>query len=232
MAWAMVAGAAISVVGGIAAKKKAKKEAAGDRAYQRQVEGTQLRLANNQDRRAGQLFEHYQRNFQPREAAFVKDAFTPITADAEEAAAVTDVRGSLATARRSDEARQRATGVNPASGAAASLGAARTLEEAKIEGMARGRARGAVRDLNFDRQRTALSLANPGAALPFATSAQSGVGQVSSLANSRARLSDELEYEAGALAGEGIGGLVDAGLQRLRNRPARIADPARQGSWG
>jgi hypothetical protein len=233
MSWVAVGTAAASLISGISAKKKAKKKADRDRAYSREIEGKQLQIALNQDKRSGQLFEHYTRNFQPREAAFVKEAFTPITADAEEAAAVADVRGSLATARRSDEARERATGVNPASGAAASMGAARSLEEAKIEGGARTRARGAVRDYNFGRQRTALALANPGAAVPFSSLAQSGVGGVGSLAAGRSRLSDELEYEAGAAAGEGFGSLVDVGLGAMRNRPKRIVtDPARQGSWG
>jgi hypothetical protein len=218
MTW-VAAGVGIgSTVLGFLGSKKADKQADRDRARSVELESRQLQLAQNQDRRAGQLFEHYTRNFQPREQQFVEEAFKPITADAEEAAAVADVRGSLATARRSDEQRQRATGVNPASGAAASMGAARSLEEARIEGAARTRARGAVRDLNFNRQGAALGLANPGAAAPFASGAQAGLGQVSSLAASRSRLSDDYAYEAGGNFGAAAGELAGTGLGMLRDR--------------
>lgn len=218
MSWVAVGVAGVNMISGFSAKKKAEKQADADRRHSQAIEGQQLQLAQNQDKRSTQLFEHYTRNFQPREAQFVKEAFTPITADAEEAAAVADVRGSLASARRADEQRQRSTGVNPNSGSALSLDASRSLQEAKIEGGARTRARGAVRDYNFDRQRTGLALANPGAAAPFASMAQNGTANVSSLAASRSRLSDNLAYEGGAAAGAGVGELVDAGLGAVRNR--------------
>lgn len=220
--WINLAIMGISALANASAKKKAEKAANAERAASAEVEAKQLQLAQNQDKRATNLFEHYQRNFQPREAAFVKEAFKPITADAEEAAAVADVRGSLASMRRTADANQRATGVNPASGAAQSLNAARDLEAAKIEAGARTRARNSVRDLNYNRQAGALALSNPNAAMPFAASAQSGIGQVASLAGARSRLADDYAYEAGSAFGESLGGLVDAGLNSMRNRPMKI----------
>lgn len=221
MSWVAVGVAGVNLISGFSAKKKAEKQAASDRVEAQRLQDEQLSLAKKQDARADTLFNQYQSVYAPRERQFVQEAFTPITADEEEAKAVADVRGSLANSRRASEQRLRSVGVNPASGAAAGFDTARSLEEARIEGAARTRARGSVRDLNFERQRTALALGNPGAATPYASMAQTGVGNVASLANRRAEGSESLAYQGGVAAGSATGEFIDAAVPAFQGLAAR-----------
>jgi len=229
MSFVAVAAAGVALVGSVSAQNKAEKQANRDRAAAGEVTDQQLALANKQEGRAQTLFDQYQSVYQPRERQFVNDAFKPITSDEEEAKAVADVRGSLANSRRASEQTLRATGVNPASGAAAGFDTARSLEEARIEGAARTRARGSVRDLNFNRQKSALALANPTAALGYSSAAQSGVGQVSSLATRRAEGSEDLAFQAGQATGAATGQLLDSGVTAFKGLAARRTKPIATG---
>lgn len=221
---------AIAVIGAVASSRAA--SAAGDRAERdsgrsEAIEAGHLQIAQNQDRRGGELFQHYRTKYMPRESELVYDTFeNELSADAEEARATADVRESFATGRRSDLQRERSMGLNPNSGASSSLAAARSLEESKIEGGMRARARSNVDDVNFGRKMAVLSMGSPTAATAYSGQALAGSGQAASLAAARSRDSNDLAYSAGAGAGAAMGEFADAGLEAWRNRGTKTQKAA------
>jgi hypothetical protein len=213
---------AIAAAGALLSKKssdKAGKAAQGDRARELDLEERGLEIAERQDERAGELFGHYRDTFLPAERKFVSEAFDrPISPAAAERRSLADVRGAFVNAREIEDRDRRRLGINPSSGASLALDRTRSLEEAKIEGAARTRAREGTRDRNFGRQATALGYGSPTAAYPFSSAAQTGVDNAASLAGMRSRRSDEFAYQAGAAYGANVNDLIDTGLEAWRNK--------------
>lgn len=228
--WIDLAVAGVSSVLGARSARKARKAAQELERRSLELQEQQLGLAKRDAARADELHTHYRSVYMPRERQLVSDVFdNPITPEAEEAAAAADVRSAFNTARLADEQRMRSMGVNPASGAYRSLSLARGLEEAKAEGAARTRARGAVRDLNFARQTQVLGLGSPTASVPYANLASAGVGRVSSLADARANTALSYADTAAQDFGAALGDTLRTGLEWWNERRQKRQPAAAEG---
>lgn len=208
MSWMAVGVAGASLVSGIIGGNKADKRAESDAAREHELRTAELQLAQENDRRAGEQYQHYRTTYMPRERELVYDAFeNPISEDAEQARSLADVRGSFDTARRSDLQRERSMGINPASGASRSLSDARSLEESRIEGATAARTRAGVRDANFSRQAAVLGMGSPNAAATFSGLSGSMLSSAANAAGYRADRSNALAYDAGASTGSALADL-------------------------
>lgn len=194
----------ISMLAGAKGKKDAAKQASADRARELDLEERGLAIAEDQNKRAGELYDYYTGTFQPAEKELVADAFDrEISPARAEARAIKDTRDASANARGISERNLNRLGVNPNSGRFVSSDRAVQLGEAALEAGARTGAREATRDKNFARQLDVISLGRglPASAGSFASMAQQGYGNAALSAGSRARGSESLAYDAGADAG-------------------------------
>lgn len=217
--WLSLAIGAVSSLLSRKDKKKADQQASADRSRELALEERGLALSEKQDARAETLFAHYRDTYLPREKELVSEAFDrEVSPQAAERRSLGDVRQAFQNQREITGRSRRRFGVDPGSGAALSLDAGLSLEEARTEAGSRTQAREGVRDLNFSRQATVLGYGNPSAATSYASGASAGVNAAAGLAGVRARDSSGAAYEAAANYGASVGELVDTGLEAWRNR--------------
>lgn len=210
--WGQIIGAAVGLIGGIASDRSSRR--AEDRANA--FTDREIRLAENNDRRAGILFNNYQNNYMPKEREFLEDSFDGESAGLEEARATADTRQEFNTQRGIIGRRMRRNGVNPASGVYAEQDRLMSLDEAKTAVGARYNARQGVDDKNYQRQYTSLALGRnlPSTAGTLTSSALGTFGRASAQSEGRAN-----RYAADAAsnfsaAGSSIGGIIDALTQK------------------
>lgn len=196
MSWAIVAGAAISVVGGAVL---ADDNGAGDaNAAATDAQRTQAEIAKDQ-------WNTYKEIYQPLEKAYANDAQS-FASDANrerhagQAQATTAQQFGLARDRLS-----RTPGLDPSSAAYASSVAGLDMQQAAAGAVGQNAARNRVDDMGWARRTDALSL---GKGLPAQASA--GLAQVGQLANARAQAGTANANAQGAAIGQLVSRGFDA----------------------
>lgn len=216
MAWAAVIGG-VATLGGAALSNDGGKPSWESRALMDE----QRRLLGKQDQRADQLWEFNQRNYMPREAEFLRDAFEDTESPEEAAARATaDVRLASKNAKDAGLRDARALGIDPSSGGFQALETSRQIGEVGLEAASRRVARHGAKDRNFQRKHAALSL---GRGLPSTAGALTGSASsmASSLLNNQMGLDAaraDFQARRGEAMGEGIGMIVSGVSDWYKNR--------------
>lgn len=182
-------------------------KSAGNR--QLDIENRQLDLAENQDARAGQLYNDYRTTYEPRQRQLVGEVFDSNLTSPETAAAraTTDVRKAVANSQQINERGLRRLGVDPSSGSFAATRRDVEVANAGLEASERGFARRETRDSNFGRQLGVLQLGQglPSTAGGLTSSAGGILGNVNASASRRLERAQDLSAASGAAFGTAVG---------------------------
>jgi hypothetical protein len=230
MAWVAVIGLALGAMGSSSSGKSAKKAAAQEAMFR----DRELRLAEQQEGRANQLWREYQTTYLPRERQLIESTFSEQESpEAAAARATSDMRRVSAVNRESQLRNARRLGINPNSGAYTALDTSRTLGEVGMEAAARDSARRTAKDINFTRQHSVLSLGRnlPATAGSMTNSAGAVYGSLASVAGRRADQANQMSAAAGQQTGY-YGGMLADWYRRRQGSPGTGMSDGTDQSWG
>lgn len=221
MAWAMVAGAAISVVGGAIASKKG--SSSGSTAAATQASDSQAKLAGIQGDIAQKQYDAYERIYQPLEQQYVDESRgVGSIANQNKAAqqAGADVASSFAGAR---EQLNETPGLNPNSDAYLRQANRTNLAEAASSAAAETGARQNVQDKGRAAESDAVSLGKgiPATASSMLASAGSGLGSAARMYEQQAQYAQGRADSAGGGFSKAVGGITGSqAFQNWMNKPS------------
>ncbi|MES2319950.1 MAG: hypothetical protein V4631_20915 [Pseudomonadota bacterium] len=211
MAWAVVAGSAISLVGGYLLSD----DHGAGAANQASTDAARQQAAIAQDQ-----WDTYKSTYQPLEKAYVADAQNYDTEANRERAAG---EASATTSEQFGKARDRLSrtpGLDPSSGAYASSIAGLDMGQAAADAVGQNAARNKVKDTGWARRTDALSL---GKGLP--AQAASTLGSAASIGLAQAQFGQNQANAEGASIGRLVNQGVNAWMKSSSGSPTFQQDP-------